>query len=93
MHLLQDVSFWTNEDFTENNLCEVVRSIAGAPLLLCGHMAVGAADDTRSCTGHEKRMRRLGNAQLCGFWSHDLLHVLKAQNFRPATVQVTWWRK
>lgn len=25
----QDVSFWTNEEFTENNLCEVVREIAG----------------------------------------------------------------
>ena len=28
-HLLQDVSFWTSEGFTENNLCEVVRGIAG----------------------------------------------------------------
>lgn len=27
----KDVSFWTNEDFTENNLCEVVRGIAGEP--------------------------------------------------------------
>lgn len=25
----QDVSFWTSEGFTENNLCEVVRGIAG----------------------------------------------------------------
>lgn len=27
---MQDVSFWTSEGFTENNLCEVVRGIAGA---------------------------------------------------------------
>ena len=27
----KDVSFWTSDDFTENNLCEVVRGIAGAP--------------------------------------------------------------
>jgi phenylalanyl-tRNA synthetase beta subunit len=25
----KDMSFWTNESFTENNLCEVVRGIAG----------------------------------------------------------------
>ncbi|KAK9823346.1 hypothetical protein WJX72_002080 [[Myrmecia] bisecta] len=25
----KDVSFWTNEQFTENNLCELVRSVAG----------------------------------------------------------------
>lgn len=27
--LLQDVSFWTSDGFTENDLCEVVRGIAG----------------------------------------------------------------
>lgn len=26
----KDVSFWVNDEFTENNLCEVVRGIAGA---------------------------------------------------------------
>ena len=26
----KDVSFWVSDDFTENNLCEVVRGIAGA---------------------------------------------------------------
>ena len=25
----KDISFWINESFTENNLCEVVRGIAG----------------------------------------------------------------
>lgn len=25
----KDVSFWTNDQFTENNLCEIVRGIAG----------------------------------------------------------------
>ena len=25
----KDTSFWINESFTENNLCEVVRGIAG----------------------------------------------------------------
>jgi len=26
---LKDVSFWVNEEFTENNLCELVRNVAG----------------------------------------------------------------
>lgn len=25
----KDVSFWTNDEFTENNLCEIVRDVAG----------------------------------------------------------------
>jgi hypothetical protein len=25
----QDVSFWVNEQFTENNLCEMVRGVGG----------------------------------------------------------------
>ena len=29
----KDVSFWTSPEFSENNLCEVVRSVAGARLL------------------------------------------------------------
>ena len=30
MHFMQDVSFWLPETgFTENNLCEVVRGVAG----------------------------------------------------------------
>ena len=28
----KDVSFWTSPEFSENNLCEVVRSVAGATL-------------------------------------------------------------
>ena len=31
----KDVSFWINDDFTENNLCELVRGVAGAAPRLC----------------------------------------------------------
>lgn len=35
----KDVSFWTNDRFTENNLCEIVRGIAGARIAGGKHCA------------------------------------------------------
>jgi phenylalanyl-tRNA synthetase beta subunit len=41
----KDVSFWTSPEFSENNLCEVVRSVAGADAVLCDLLSLA------TCTG------------------------------------------
>ncbi|KAL6000447.1 hypothetical protein ACLOJK_024143 [Asimina triloba] len=58
----KDMSFWINDAFTENNLCEVVRGVAGdlveerpATGTTAGGATVAAAgrrDGTRPATGH-----------------------------------------
>lgn len=47
---LKDVSFWTNDRFTENNLCEIVRGIAGGLIaggMRCVHQHGCSLQDTR----------------------------------------------